>query len=178
MKTERLILTPFEMKYLRDYFEGFDGEVTRYQWPEPFARIEDARAALRTFLDEMERGDTLLLSILSGDGRFLGSVEVHGLRGDCPELGIWLRASERNRGYAQEALRAVLGDVRSKYGKRAFFYEADVRNAASLRLLHALEDAYEIVERETEALTTDSGKALQLRGHILRARGDYPLATI
>ena len=113
MKTERLILAPFEMKYLRDYFEGFDEEVTRYQWPDPFARIEDARAALLGFLDEMERGETLLLSILSGDGRFLGSVEVHGLRGDCPELGIWLRESERNRGYAREALRAVLRQYRT-----------------------------------------------------------------
>ena len=96
IKTERLTIVPFEMKYLRDYFDGFDGEITKYQWPDPFASVDSARDLLQGFLDEMARGEGLVFSILSHDGRFLGSVEVHGLDGGCSELGVWIIRPEQN----------------------------------------------------------------------------------
>ncbi len=170
IKTERLTIAPFEMKYLRDYFDGFDGEITKYQWPDPFASVDGARDLLRAFLDEMARGESLVFSILSHDGRFLGSVEVHALPEARPELGVWVIKSEQNKGYAYEALRAVLDYTRAEYDKRAFFYEADIRNEASVKLLHKLEDGYEILEQGLEECTTDSGKALRLRGYVLKAK--------
>ena len=170
MHSDRISMVPFEMKYLNDYFSGFSAEITRFQWPEPFETIEDARALLQSFLDEMAQGETLLYAILSGDGGFLGSVEVHGLTGDCPELGIWIIPQAQNRGYAYEALNAVLDHVRSVWHKDQFYYEADVRNAASIRLLHKFAEKYEIVGQGLERLTTDSGKALELQGYVLKAR--------
>lgn len=169
METGRLIIAPFDMKYLKDYFDGFDGEITKYQWPDPFAGIDDAREMLRGFLNETQWGETLFYAILSGDGRFIGSVELHGLDGDCPELGIWIIASEQRKGYAYEALRTVLDFVCAEYGKSEFFYEADIRNEASSRLLRKLEGGYEVVDMEPEPLTTDSGKELILQGHIIKA---------
>ena len=139
IKAERLLIAPFDMKYLRDYFDGFDEDITKYQWPDPFGDMESARESLQGFLEEMARGESLIFSVLSQDGRFLGSVEVHGLDGDCPELGVWITAPEQNKGYAYEALGAVLNYVGKEYGKRTFFYEADERNLASTRLLHKLE---------------------------------------
>ena len=171
MKTERLTIAPFEMKYLRDYFDGFDGEITKYQWPDPFADVDSARDLLQGFLDEMARGESLIFAILSHDGRFLGSVEVHALPEECPELGIWMIRSEQNKGFAYEALRAVLNYTCAEYDKHKFFYEADVRNEASIKLLHRLEDGYEILEQGLEECTTDSGKVLRLRGYILKAKG-------
>lgn len=38
----------------------------------------------------MDRDETLLFSILSKNDDFLGSVEIHGLTEDFPELGIWI----------------------------------------------------------------------------------------
>lgn len=170
IKSERFNIVPFEMKYLNHYFNGFNAEITKFQWPDPFESIEDARATLQEFLNEMDREETLLFSILSKDGDFLGSVEVHGLTEDYPELGIWIIKSEQNKGYAYEALNVVLDYVRSKYDKTAFYYEADIRNTGSIKLLRKFDEKYEIIEQGLERSTTDSGKELELQGHILRRK--------
>lgn len=122
----------------------------------------------------MARDETLLFSILSRDDAFLGSVEVHGLTEECPELGVWVIESEQNKGYAYEALKEVLNYVSTKYGKLSFFYEADTRNIASTKLLHKFENQYEIIEQQFEKLTTDSGKALELQGYILKTKEKQP----
>lgn len=170
LRTERINIVPFEMKYLLDYYHGFNYEITKFQWPDPFESSENAKNILQGFLDEMGREETLLFSILSMNNVFLGSVEVHGLNEECPELGVWIIESEQNKGYAYEALKEVLDFVRAKYGKLSFFYEADIRNAASAKLLHKFENQYEIIEQRYEELITDSGKALKLQGYILKAK--------
>lgn len=174
ISTERIRIVPFEMKYLDDYFNGFNSEITKYQWPDPFESMDDARATLQHFLDEMEREETLVSVILSAQGEFLGSVEVHGLPGDCPELGVWITAPAQRKGYAYEALNAMLDNVRSKYDKTVFYYEADVRNAGSTKLLRKFEKSYEIIEQGLESVTTDSGKQLELQGYILKAKETVP----
>ena len=133
IKTERLILAPFDMKYLQDYYNGFNEEITKYQWPDPFANIDAAKNMLQDFLTEMEQGETLLLSILQNGVKFLGSVEIHGLNGECPELGIWITSTEQNKGYAYEALRTALIYASSKYGKHEFFTKrtSEMRQALS-----------------------------------------------
>lgn len=170
IETGRLIIAPFEMKYLNHYFSGFNAEITRYQWPDPFESVEDARAALEAFLNEMDRKETLIFSILSRKDAFLGSVEIHGLTGECPEVGVWIIASEQKKGYAYEALSAVLEHVRLSYGKTAFYYEADIRNAGSIKLLRKFSEGYEIIDQGLERLTTDSGKDLELQGYMLKAK--------
>ena len=142
--SERIHIVPFEMKYLDDYYSGFNAEITKFQWPDPFECIEDARSMLQEFLNEMDREETLLFSVLSKNDTFLGSVEVHGLIEDRPELGVWIIESEQNKGYAYEALNAVLDYVRAKYDKTAFFYEADIRNTGSTKLLHKFDKKYQI----------------------------------
>ena len=172
LKGQRVRMVPFEMKYLDDYVKGFDAEITQYQWPDPFASVEDARSVLQEFVDEMDREEALLFSILSEQDEFLGSVEVHGLAGACPEVGVWIIRSEQNKGYAYEALSLALRYVRSRYGKQEFYYEADIRNTGSMKLLRKLGDQYELIEQGLERLTTDSGKELKLQGTILKAKED------
>ena len=175
MHTERLNIVPFEMKYLLDYYHEFNGEITKFQWPDPFENSDSAKDMLQEFLNEMEREETLLFSILSKNDAFLGSVEVHGLTRECPEVGVWIIKSEQSKGYAYEALNEVLNDVSAKFGKDSFFYEADIRNRASTKLLHKFENQYEIIEQGFEKLTTDSGKPLELQGYILKAKRTHPV---
>ena len=170
IKSERIDIVPFEMKYLNNYFSGFNAEITKFQWPDPFESIEATRTILQEFLNEMEREETLFFSILSKNGDFLGSVEVHGLSEDCPELGIWIMEPEQNKGYAYEALSAVLAYVHSKYDKAEFYYETDIRNTGSIKLLRKFDEKYKLIEQGLERLTTDSGKELELQGYILRTR--------
>ena len=170
IKSERINIVPFEMKYLSHYFNGFNAEITKFQWPDPFESIEDAKSLLQDFLNEMGREETLLYSIFSKNDDFFGSVEIHGLTEDCPELGIWIIESEQNKGYAYEALNAVLDYVRSKYNKAEFYYEADIRNIESIKLLHKFDEKYEIIEQGFEEVTTDYGKDLELQGYILKSK--------
>ena len=170
MSMNEIRIVPFDMKYLDDYYNGFNSEITKYQWPDPFDHVEDAEALLREFLDEMQRGETLLYSIISNEGTFLGSVEMHGLSGDCPELGVWIIESKQRKGYAYDALSAILNYARSYYHKTGFYYEADIRNIGSMRLLQKFEDKYEIIKQELEETTTDSGKELKLQGYVLKAK--------
>lgn len=168
--TKKISIVPFEMKYLLDYYHGFNHEITQFQWPDPFENSDSAKNTLQEFLNEMGRGEMLLFSILSRNDAFLGSVEVHGLTGQCPELGVWIIESEQNKGYAYEALNEVLHYAGAKYGKDSFFCEVDVRNIASTKLLHKFENQYEIIEQGFEKSTTDSGKVLELQGYILQAK--------
>ena len=170
MSMNEISIVPFDMKYLDDYYNGFNSEITKYQYPDPFDHVDDAKALLREFLDEMQRGETLLYSIISNEGAFLGSVEMHGLSGDCPELGIWIIESEQKKGYAYDALSALLNYARSNYRKTVFYYEADIRNIGSMRLLQKFADKYEIIEQELEETVTDSGKELRLQGYVLKVK--------
>ncbi len=167
MTDRKIRIVPFDMKYLEDYYKNFNEEITKYQWPDPFESIEDARAILQDFLDEMEKEETLVFAVVDADERFVGSVEMHGLSGDSPELGAWIVESEQGKGYAYEALKYILDYANRKYGKTEFFYEADVRNAGSNKLLGKFAESYVIEALDIEELVTDSGKELKLQGNRL-----------
>ncbi|WP_051151074.1 GNAT family N-acetyltransferase [Butyrivibrio sp. VCB2006] len=161
---------PFDMKYLRDYHENFNEEIARYQWPDPFENEDAAREVLQEFLDEMEKEEMLIFSIVDENEKFVGSVEMHGLTEECPELGVWIVEAEQGKGYAFDALNFILDYAHEKYGKSQFFYEADIRNAGSNKLLEKLSSDYDIEEFEVEDLVTDSGKELKLKGNELRRK--------
>ncbi len=57
------------------------------------------------------------------------------------------------------------------HGKTEFFYEADVRNIGSNKLLAKLSDGYEIKALDIDELVTDSGKELKLQGNELKRKG-------
>lgn len=64
IRTERLTIVPFELKYLNDYYNGFDKEITKYQYPDSFDSVEAAETLLQEFIDEMDRGEMLFLPYL------------------------------------------------------------------------------------------------------------------
>ncbi len=53
MYTEEINIAPFEMKYLSDYYHGFNQKITEFQWPDPFENSDNAKKMLQEFLNEM-----------------------------------------------------------------------------------------------------------------------------
>ena len=153
-------IEPFDMKYLNEYYNGFNKEITKYQWPEPFEDLESAREMLQEFMDEMKEEETLFYSVVSDDGRFIGGVEMHGLSSDCPELGVWIIESEQRKGYAYAALKELLAYAAKTYDKKSFYYEADIRNEGSMKLLNRFGADYDIIKQGLDETVTDSGKEL------------------
>ena len=50
MQSKHLTIATFDMKYLDDYYHGFDKEITQYQYPDPFDSLESARKCLQEFI--------------------------------------------------------------------------------------------------------------------------------
>lgn len=167
IRTERLTIVPFELKYLNDYYYGFDEEITKYQYPDPFDSAEAAETLLREFMDEMNRGEMLFLAILDPKGDFAGSLEVHGLAEEYPELGIWLKKDFQGKGYAHEALSCILEYLNQTGRKEWYVYEVDIRNKSSIGLVAKFSYRTEGLDE----FTTESGKELKLQKYLINMKG-------
>lgn len=55
LETERIIMKPFNDSYLPDFYTEFTDEITKYQYPDPFKSLEDAREFLHYFVDLMNK---------------------------------------------------------------------------------------------------------------------------
>lgn len=166
IQTERLVIIPFDLNYLNDYYHGFDEEITQYQYPNPFESEEAARKLLQEFIEEMDQGEMLFLAILDKNGRFAGSVEVHGLPEEYPELGIWLKKDLQGKGYAYEALNSVLRYLNQTYQKEWYVYEADIRNKSSIGLVAK----FSYCKEGLDEFMTESGKELKLQRYRINTK--------
>ncbi|MCI9549997.1 MAG: GNAT family N-acetyltransferase [Oscillospiraceae bacterium] len=166
IETGRLKIVPFEMGRLEEYVSAFDGEITKYQYPDPFASVAAAQETLQGFMDLMHRNEMLFLSILTPDGGFVGGVEVHGIREEYPELGIWIKKGEQQKGYAWEALAGVLKFVDGSYRKEWYVFEADIRNAGSMKLA----EKFDYRKEGLDEFETETGKLLRLQRFLIRSR--------
>ena len=108
IKSERIVIEPFDMKYLQEYCSGFSAEITRYQWPDPFETPDDARNVIRGFLNEMEKGERLFFSVLSGKGEY--TVELAQLYPNVNFIGVDIKGARMWTG-ATKALEAGLKNV-------------------------------------------------------------------
>ena len=82
----------------------------------------------------------LPLAICANDS-VVGGIDLDRVdepRGDEWEVGVWLIASERGRGYAFRALTVGIGWLKTSLGARRIWADADAGNAPSLRLLERL----------------------------------------
>lgn len=115
-----------------------DPDLARYQsWEAPFpvaaaqeliAGMSDVRFA--------EPGAWLQIAI-EVDGRLIGDVAVH-VDGDDPRLatvGFTLAAGAQGRGFATEALRAVMSVLFTEHGVHRISADCDARNVRSVALL-------------------------------------------
>lgn len=154
IQTERLIITPFDLISLKDYYEGLDADITKYQYPDPFTTEEDARELLQSFINLMNQGEMLFLTIFTKNNQFVGSIEVHGLKENQPKLGLWIKREVQQRGYAYEALSNVIKKVNDDYKKEWYIYEADIRNTGSIKLV----EKFTYRKDGIDEFTTETGK--------------------
>ncbi len=138
LRTERLILMPISDAHAEAYFTEFTSEITRYQFPEPFASVEKTRAFISDAREFRKRGEELVCAILDLNGAFLGSLEARNLTSLTPEVGLWIKKEAQGSGYGKEALAALLKFLRENGEIDFFVYEADRRNPASMKLAAAL----------------------------------------
>lgn len=164
IETQRLRIRPFDMKYLQEYYLEFNEEITKYQYPDPFASVSAAREVLQEFVNQMNQGEMLFLSVFMNE-EFSGGIEVHGLREQTPELGIWIKSALQQRGYAYEALAGVLKFMDTYCRKDWYVYEADIRNEGSMKLVEKFRYKK---EGEPDAFETDTGKSLVLQRFLIK----------
>ena len=166
IQTDRLIITPFDLMSLKDYYEGFDADITKHQYPDPFTTEEDARELLQSFINLMNQGEMFFLTIFTKDNQFIGSIEVHGLKEEQPELGLWIKKEFQQRGYAYEALSNVIKKVNDDYEKEWYIYEADIRNTGSIKLA----EKFTYRKEGMDEFTTETGKELKLQRYIIKLK--------
>jgi len=134
IRSERLFLRP---GWPEDWSELFDGiadeaivrNLASAPWPYP---DETARAFAET--PQAPRHPHFLITLPNGDGsRLIGTIRLMAVENGT-ELGYWILPELWNRGYATEAVRAVLSLART-LGHRRILANHFVDNPASGRVL-------------------------------------------
>lgn len=166
IQTDRLTIIPFDLKFLKEYYDGFDADITKYQYPDPFTTEEAARELLQSFINLMKQGEMFFLAIFTKDNQFIGSIEVHGLKEEHPELGLWIKKEFQQKGYAYEALSNVIKIVNDDYQKEWYIYEADIRNTGSIKLV----EKFTYQKDGIDEFTTETGKELKLQRYIIKIK--------
>ena len=144
IKTERLLLRPFQVDDLRMFVAyRSDAEVARYQSWEPAYSIGDAEAFLesQTGLTFGQPGEWLQLAIVDRvAGTMYGDCAVRVLADQAAtaEIGVTLTRTSQGKGPATEAVTAVLAELFERHGVHRVFAETDDRNAAVGRLFERL----------------------------------------
>ncbi|WP_433718768.1 GNAT family N-acetyltransferase [Actinoplanes sp. CA-051413] len=139
LTTERLVLRrfrPADAETLAAY--RTDPEVARYQsWNSPYP-VEKARYAIESMAaaDPDQPGWFQYAVELTAERAHIGDVAVnlHDNRMQA-QLGYSLAPARQGRGYATEAVRAVLDHLFRVKGLHKVSAECDARNVASYRLL-------------------------------------------
>jgi RimJ/RimL family protein N-acetyltransferase len=140
--TDRLILRdlgPADAEFMLLYRS--DPDVSRYQSWEP-ASVDQ----LRSYFEELAGMDPdtpgawyqLGIALRSG-GELIGDCGIHVLDDSrLAEIGISVAPRFQRRGYATEALRAIVGYLFGKLRKHRVSASIDPRNTGSIRLMQRL----------------------------------------
>lgn len=133
IETERLILRPFAMDDAQAMFDNWasDAEVTKFlTWP-AHGGVAETRAVLADWVG----AQSLEWAIVPKDrGEPVGSISVVRDAGDEVEVGYCLSRACWGKGYAPEALRALLGWLFA-HGARRAFAKHDLENPNSGRVM-------------------------------------------
>jgi RimJ/RimL family protein N-acetyltransferase len=140
--TERLVLRRFrtaDAPVLADYRS--DPDVARYQsWDAPFPMLRAQTAVANFIASDPDKPGWFQYAVeRTADGTLIGDVAVH-LHDNLmqAEIGFTLAAPYQKRGYATEAVRAVLDRLFHEQGLHKVTGECDARNTSSAALLERL----------------------------------------
>ncbi|MET9228161.1 GNAT family N-acetyltransferase [Lentzea sp. NPDC003310] len=163
LKTDRLLLRPFEPTDLDDFYAYRSRpEVFRYLYGESVTREECAELLDKLIADHelKAEGDRLALAVhLPDENRVIGSTVLkwRSEKDRQGEIGYSLNPDFHGRGYATEAARAVLELGFRDLGLHRIVAECDPRNEPSWRLMERLGMRREAHFRELEIFKGEWG---------------------
>lgn len=142
LRTARLTLRAFGHADAADLYAIYaDPAVARYGAHPPWTALDQAHAKIDQILDDYRSGSGLRLAVvLDGDGPVIGAVSVHHFEPDSRrcELGYALASAHWGRGYAGEAVAALVDYAFDVLDMNRLEADIDPRNAASARVLERL----------------------------------------
>lgn len=147
LKTDRLTLRPIRVEDADALFEARgDGEVMRYwDWPAQ-GDVEAVREVFRAHIPELGNEQTLWwVAALAPDGPAIGECDLseidrhHGRA----EVGFLFARRHWGKGYAKEAMEAVIAHGFETLGLERLWARFHAGNEASRRLLERLGFSYE-----------------------------------
>ena len=139
LETEHLLLRPLVRQDARDIFAyASDPEVARYVLWEPHRSLSETRAFISYVRGLYFRGlPASWAAVLRDSGRVIGTIGFMYYNGvnRSAEVGYSFARSEWNKGYATEALRAVIGSAFAALPLNRLEAQHDTRNPASGRVM-------------------------------------------
>ena len=140
IRTKRLLLRPLTLADAEAFFRYRSlPEICRFQSFQPKTHAE-----IETFLRANEQtspdvpGTWRQLAVCLRDGTLIGDIGLHTLDEYQLELGYTLAPEQQGKGFATEAVLAVLGQAFSVWNKHRVTASVDPENRASIRLLERL----------------------------------------
>lgn len=135
LTSERLRFVPMSPDYCKDIFTEFTTEVARFMLPQPSSDIAQTEEFIDLCMKAWEAESDLEVVILDGvTSEFIGTAAVIKLKRSVPEIGIWLKKVSWGRGFATEAVRALLKWAFAYKPYPYVLYPVDRRNDASRRI--------------------------------------------
>jgi RimJ/RimL family protein N-acetyltransferase len=140
--TPKLTIEPLQLRDLDTFVEyRRDPEVARYQsWESDYS----ARQALDLFESQIgvtfpECDQWLQLGIrLRDTDQLVGDLAIHNLGKNVVEIGFTISRPYQRKGFAREAVSALMQELVRKFETKSCIATPDSRNTASIRLLETL----------------------------------------
>lgn len=140
LTTKRLFLRPVETEDAKAIFNyRSDAETNKYQAWIP-KTIDDVDSFLNKISPEIDIADTWFQFAIVEikNTKIIGDVGIHFVDGEQAELGCTLAKKYHGKGYATEALKAVMDYLFNELNKHRIIGSIDPKNVSSIELVERL----------------------------------------
>ena len=136
IKTERLIITEFDLTMAESvHLNSLDEDTRKFVPDEVFETVDEAKDTIEFLMSVYETKDgPLVYPVLLEDGTNIGYVQLVGID-EGYEVGYHIAKPYTRQGYATEALKAFLENLRNSMDIECVYGICVKENIASLRVL-------------------------------------------
>ena len=139
IETDRLIIRPISLKYIKEIFNEFNNEICKYLIPQPSKNIREIRDFINISRCQLKNGITIQFELEDKLDEFVGIFGVYKIDTSEPELGLWIKTKEQNKGYGTEALKAIIEWINQNIEYDHLIYPIDKKNEQSRKLIEKLD---------------------------------------
>jgi RimJ/RimL family protein N-acetyltransferase len=138
IKTPRLTITSFSMDMAQAVYENSQDDDTRRFVPdEVYNSVEEAREAIDFLMSRYDTNDgPFVYPIITNDsGKNIGYIQICKLEDGTWEIGYHIAKNFTGKGYATEAVKALLPAMAKKLNIKEIYGICLAENTASVRVL-------------------------------------------